>query len=252
VRLAELPLDWWPKRHKLRLMQSENAALIAMVCAAPVQTITAGTARILYEIRAGASDGPANSVQRTEPGFVDFKRRRVYYTSTVVTRHREDPIETLWIEQRLFSRPSSSDPWKQLRPMGWLEPGAMPFGAPLWLLAALCGTEAASEVGLEEVRGVATTRCRLIVNCSQAQERSPWRLGFPRAPAETFPAEVWLDPFGRITRMGCDWQPSTDSLRRGYLRRHVERSSKRRSWIVTELWDFGTDAIMLPGAPDEL
>jgi hypothetical protein len=82
--------------------------------------------------------------------------------------------------------------------MGWLEPGAMPFGAPLWLLAALCGTEAASEVGLEEVRGVATTRCRLIVNCSQAQER------------------------------------------------------KRRSWIVTELWDFGTDAILVPGAADEL
>jgi hypothetical protein len=191
-------------------MQADVAKLVEQVRDAPTRTMATQSARILYEVRAGAPDGPASAVQRCDPGLVDFAQLRVYYTSKVVTKRATYPGETLWIAHRPFSRGSSNERWHPLPRVTWPEPGAMPFGAPLWLLGALVGTESATTVGEEEVHGAATTRIRAIVDCDKARRSSPWPIGFPRAPADTFPAVVWLDDSLRIMRMGCDWQPTTN------------------------------------------
>jgi hypothetical protein len=208
---------------------------------------------MLYEIRVGAPDGPPSPVKRCNPGLVDFAQLRVFYTSTVVTKRGRYPGETLWMKERMFSRDTNSEPWSQIRPVTWLEPGAMPFGAPLWLLGALSGTDSATAVGEEGVRGVATTQFRAVVNWAQARRCSRWPLGFPRTHAATFPAVVWLDDYLRIMRMACDWQPTTNGRFRRLLERtRAERSAKRRSWITTEFWDYGVDASVPGGVPSIL
>lgn len=121
----------------------------------------------------------------------------------------------------------------------------MPFGAPLWLLGALCGApNDFAVVSEDQVRGVSTTRIRLNLDSGEAERCSPWRLGFPsrRKPTDVFPAEVWLDDAGRVRRMGCDWpSPLRGRLAQAFSRIQPRGSIKRTSWITTEFWDFGVE-----------
>jgi hypothetical protein len=124
---------------------------------------------------------------------------------------------------------------------------AMPYGAPLWLLNALCGTrEDATIIGGDAVRSAQTTRVQLWIDVTRARACSTGAIEFPPQPVEAFPAEVWLDQDGRIRRLGSTWPGATDRLADKLFRRQGGSFGKSSgNWVTTEFWDFGA-AVTLP------
>jgi hypothetical protein len=197
-------------------------------------TTREGTARMLHGHRVGGPTGPPSQSMRNEEGEVDFRHRRARYPHTQVVREKRYPGETMWDGPRIYFRGSAAEECDQV-PLVGKPAGVMPYSSPLWLLDALCGARADAQVIAEEtVRGVPASHIRLTVDTAKARDGSPEGLGFPRTPAEAFPAEVWLDERGRICRMSCVWPRKA--------RRWRWKRFGPPHWVFTEFWDFGIPA----------
>jgi hypothetical protein len=170
-----------------------------------------------------------------EQGEIDFGRRRAHCAHVQVVRGQRYRGETLWDGPRMYFRATATEAWDQVPLIGSLA-GGMPYSTPLWLLDALCAVrDDAWLVGEDSVRGAPTSHVRVTVDTAKAVECSPEGLALPRRrggafPAH-FPAEVWLDERGRISRMSCAWPQRR--------RRRVSKRFGPPHWVFTEWWDFG-------------
>jgi hypothetical protein len=208
--------------------------LLEAVRAAPGRTRAARTAHMLYGVRRGGTQGERATAPSYSPGVVDFDSLTVTYRSTMVMRGSSASSDVLWRGQDFYSRDTEEMIWRA----AWKPANGMPFGAPLWLLAALCGTRSVTRLGEEEDGDDVLRGLRLEVNCADARDCSDWLLAFPSRPTEVFPAEVWLDSRGRIRRMGCDWPRPAKGP---FARLRSTRKQNRLWFITTEFWGFGDD-----------
>jgi hypothetical protein len=119
--------------------------------------------------------------------------------------------------------------------------GPRALNDPLWPLDALFGANHdAQEIGPDDVRGAAASRCRLTVDLTRADAALPAGISVPAGPyrrLRQIPAEVWLDAAGRARRIAV--LPEAPS-------------PGTQIWMITELWDFGVAADITAPRPDEI
>ena len=200
-------------------MSPVSGPLPSPVADAAARTIAAGTARLLAAWRTG-SPLPEAADRRCE-GIADLAVRRArvsqspFFTdraTAALTGHRDDDPGTRDLSghtemisghtEMIYDGANAyirvADRWT-----GFFltDPGG-PRGPndPLWPLDALFGASGdAAEIGPETVRGVPTTRYRLIVDLARADAALPAGVSVPSGPYRSLhalPAEVWLDAAG--------------------------------------------------------
>ena len=238
-------------------MLGEGEPIADRVAGAAARTAAAGTARL------SAASGPGRTVpeagDRFCEGVADFPARRARVSQMLIpermqaqlaeslARREEDARAFREINQRREMIYDGANAY--IRVAGhWTSfslgdsSGPRGLNDPLWPLDALWGARSdAVEIAQEEVRDVATTRCRLTVDLTQADAALPAGVSVPAGPYRALtrkPAEVWLDAAGlarRIAVSGFD-----------------KAAPGKQIWAIVELWGFGVAVDVIPPSPDEI
>lgn len=171
------------------------------------RTLAEGTAELDLHSRVGAPDGEVSAADTAGSGWIDFSRRRAWYSGNTpaFAFAPSAPVENYWEAETQYVRFGPDEPWDTL-PLIDISEAHTPYNSPFWLLDALAACESdAVIVGHGTVCGVSTTRVRTILDLTTAMRRNPRRLDVPRKRATRIAAETWIDEQGRLRRLSSTW-----------------------------------------------
>jgi hypothetical protein len=224
------------------------------VAAAAERTVAAGTARILAAWSTGLPL-PEAADKRCE-GVANLAARRasvlqsLVFTEGFTAKVLEDShgdrglLERMQHVEMIYEGANAyirvADTWTGF----FLVDPSGPRGVndPLWPLDALFGAnDDVVQIGLESVRGMPVTRCRLTVDLARADAALPAGVSVPSGPYRLLgavPAEVWLDAAGLARRISVCSEPTA--------------VADKQVWSIVELWEFGVAVDIRPPRPEEI
>lgn len=166
---------------------------------------------------------------------------------------------TTYLDVPMLALLTGTDGWLSVTPEDMGVAGdslGLGFGAtgnPAELVESLRGiSEDVEELGHEEVRGVATTRYRVVVDLAAAaaelpaEAREAYEQQVRSLGVATLPFEVWVSDAGLVHRMALDFADLVDQVPEEDL------DGFESGELVVELYDYGADIDIVVPDPSEV
>ncbi len=253
--------------------RAESSTPVETVQVAYKETAAQGTAKTSFEITTTVppvdpeASGQPDAVTMTGQGVMDFSRTASNMTVEMFgmggfeMRQIEDTVYVR-LPEDLVAQMRGAKPWLEadLEAMYGQQYGAGPAqgrgGAaqdPTRQLEYLRGvSDSVEKVGVEEVRGVQTTRYEAVVDLERevagqdAEVREAHDEMVEKLGASKLPVEVWLDDENRVRRYAMDATvPVPEDAP------EMPEGGEMRTSIVAEYYDFGTPVDVQAPPPDQ-